>query len=248
MVRTFKATRQIALSGASLVAMLLVAGPAMAQTSHSPANEAADDIVEEVVVTGSSIRGVPPTGSNLIGVSREDIKLVGAATTPDLLASVPQLNSFNTAPRANNGGAGSFAPGLRSLPATATLPLLNGHRLVAGGANETNPDFPFVPDLAIERVEIVGDGASSIYGSDAIAGVVNFITRKRYSGVETSVRYGMAHDYHTFSASGLAGHDWGSGSVLRTATSGAPIGTIASWTSGRSAGSIPGEQAVPPRT
>lgn len=214
MVRTFKATRQIALSGASLVAMLLVAGPAMAQTSHSPANDAADDIVEEVVVTGSSIRGVPPTGSNLIGVSREDIKLVGAATTPDLLASVPQLNSFNTAPRANNGGAGSFAPGLRSLPATATLPLLNGHRLVAGGANETNPDFPFVPDLAIERVEIVGDGASSIYGSDAIAGVVNFITRKRYSGVETSVRYGMADDYHTFSASGLAGHDWGSGSVL----------------------------------
>jgi len=214
MVRTFKATRQIALSGASLVAMLLVAGPAMAQTSHSPANEAADDVVEEVVVTGSSIRGVPPTGSNLIGVSREDIKLVGAATTPDLLASVPQLNSFNTAPRANNGGAGSFAPGLRSLPATATLPLLNGHRLVAGGANETNPDFPFVPDLAIERVEIVGDGASSIYGSDAIAGVVNFITRRRYSGVETSVRYGMADDYHTFSASGLAGHDWGSGSVL----------------------------------
>lgn len=214
MVRTWKATRQIALSGASLVAMLLVAGPAMAQTSHSPANDAADDIVEEVVVTGSSIRGVPPTGSNLIGVSREDIKLVGAATTPDLLASVPQLNSFNTAPRANNGGAGSFAPGLRSLPATATLPLLNGHRLVAGGANETNPDFPFVPDLAIERVEIVGDGASSIYGSDAIAGVVNFITRKRYSGVETSVRYGMADDYHTFSASGLAGHDWGSGSVL----------------------------------
>lgn len=210
MATIWQAKRQIALSGASLIAMLLAAGPGWAQA----ADEASEATVEEVVVTGSSIRGVPPTGSNLIGVSREDIKAIGAATAPELLASVPQLNSFNTAPRANNGGAGSFAPGLRSLPASATLPLLNGHRLVAGGANETNPDFPFVPDLAIERVEIVADGASSIYGSDAIAGVVNFITRKRYSGVETSVRYGAADDYHTFSASGLAGRDWGSGSIL----------------------------------
>ncbi len=214
MARTWKATRQIALSGTSFVAMILAAGPGLAQTSNTTAASASGDIVDEVVVTGSSIRGVPPTGSNLIGVTREDIKVVGATTTPELLASVPQLNSFNTAPRANNGGAGSFAPGLRSLPATATLPLLNGHRLVAGGANETNPDFPFVPDLAIERVEIVADGASSIYGSDAIAGVVNFITRKRVSGVETSVRYGGGDNYHTFSLSGLAGKDWGSGSIL----------------------------------
>jgi len=103
---------------------------------------------------------------------------------------------------------------MRSLPATATLPLLNGHRVVAGGANETNPDFPFLPDLAIERVEIVADGASSIYGSDAIAGVVNFITRKRYSGVELSTRYGAADDYHSFSVSGLAGRGWDRGSIL----------------------------------
>lgn len=208
MLRTWRSARQAALSAASVAAVILAAGAASAQGGP------ADGTVDEVVVTGSSIRGVPPTGSNLIGVTREDIKLVGATTTPDLLATVPQLNSFNTAPRANNGGAGSFAPGLRSLPASATLPLLNGHRLVAGGANETNPDFPFVPDLAIERVEIVGDGASSIYGSDAIAGVVNFITRKRFDGFEASARYGVADDYDTFSISGLAGEDWGSGAVL----------------------------------
>ncbi|ACG78924.1 TonB-dependent receptor [Phenylobacterium zucineum HLK1] len=215
MAVTWRATKQIALTGASLVAML-AAGPALAQTSGASA--AGEATVDEIVVTGTSIRGVPPTGSNLIGVTREDIKAVGAATAPELLASVPQLNSFNTAPRAANAGAGSFAPGLRSLPASATLPLLNGHRLVAGGANETNPDFPFVPDLAIERVEIVADGASSIYGSDAIAGVVNFITRKRYSGVEMSARYGVAEDYESFSVSGLAGRDWagewGDGSIL----------------------------------
>ncbi|WP_235524835.1 TonB-dependent receptor plug domain-containing protein [Caulobacter sp. Root1455] len=220
---------RLALSGASLLALaLLASGPAWAQTADtaepskapqpkSDTDRAAQDVpdqISEIVVTGSSIRGVPPTGSNLISVSREDIRTIGANTTPDLLASVPQLNSFNTAPRAANGGAGAFAPGLRSLPASATLPLMNGHRLVAGGTNQTNPDFPFIPDLAIERVEIVADGASAIYGSDAVAGVVNFITRQHFSGVDASVRYGTADDYHTFSASGLVGRDWGRGSVV----------------------------------
>lgn len=208
---------RLALSGSSLLAMMLAAAaPAHAQETPAADNDTADQADEssEIVVTGSSIRGVPPTGSNLISVSREDIKTIGASTTAGMLATVPQLNSFNTAPRAANGGAGSFAPGLRSLPASATLPLMNGHRLVAGGTNQTNPDYPFLPDLAIERVEIVADGASAIYGSDAVAGVVNFITRKRASGLETSVRYGMADNYYTFSASGLFGKDWGSGSIV----------------------------------
>lgn len=205
------------LTGASLLTLMISsAAPAWAQAAKEGDQEdnKASSEITEIVVTGTSIRGVPPVGSNLIGVSREDIKMVGASTTAELLASVPQLNSFNTSPRANNGGAGSFAPGLRSLPASSTLPLMNGHRLVAGAANETNPDFPFLPELAIERVEIVADGASSIYGSDAVAGVVNFITRKKYKGIEASARYGMADDYHTLSLNGLVGHDWGSGSVV----------------------------------
>ncbi|WP_240320860.1 TonB-dependent receptor plug domain-containing protein [Sphingomonas crusticola] len=211
--------------------MLLSAGPAWAQassaagdgsgsTSNAPVPQsgadgsAPTDTPAEIVVTGTSIRGTPPVGSNLISVTSDTIRTIGANTTPDLLATVPQLNSFNTAPKREGGGAGAFAPGLRALPATATLPLLNGHRLVASGTNGTAPDFPLLPELAIERVEIVADGASAIYGSDAVAGVVNFITKKRANGVETSVRYGMADDYHTFSASALAGKDWGSGSIV----------------------------------
>jgi iron complex outermembrane receptor protein len=236
MIKDRKFSKRFALSGTSALAAALVAvSPAYGQTagSESPGSNQAppaatplpqsdsgqttpgtSDVGPDIVVTGSSIRGVPPTGSNLISVSRDDIKTIGANTAADLLASVPQLNSFNTAPRAENGGVGAFAPGLRSLPSSATLPLMDGHRLVAGGTNETSPDFPFLPDLAIERVEIVADGASAIYGSDAVAGVVNFITRQRYSGVDTSVRYGMADNYSTVSASILAGHDWGSGSIL----------------------------------
>ncbi len=213
------------LGTSALAAMLGAAAPAWAQSTTSSAQSAASDTPAassetqsaesgpEVVVTGSSIRGVPPTGSNLIRVARDDIKLIGAATTPDLLATVPQLNSFNTAPRTSNGGLGSFAPGLRGLPSSATLPLMNGHRLISGSTQQTNPDFPFLPEVAVERVEIVADGASAIYGSDAVAGVVNFITRNHFTGIEATARYGMADDYTTVSAAGIIGKDWGSGAV-----------------------------------
>lgn len=227
-MRTWKGKRA-ALSGTSIAAALVASVPAFAQTTDTQSDSPADGVVSqtdqradpgaaqndsEIVVTGSSIRGVPPTGSNLISVTREDIRTIGANTTADLVATVPQLNSFNTAPQRQGGGAGAFAPGLRGLPSTATLPLLNGHRLVASGVNETAPDYPLLPELALERVEIVADGASATYGSDAVAGVVNFITRQRADGVELSTRYGFADDYHTFAANALAGKAWSTGSVL----------------------------------
>ncbi|TWB24380.1 iron complex outermembrane receptor protein [Nitrospirillum amazonense] len=215
---TWKAARRVALSGTSLLTVMLFAsGPSWAQTSAAPAEAAAATSggeLEEIIVTGSRIRGVPPVGSNLISVSNDDIKTIGATTTADLLATVPQLNSFNTAPRASSAGFGTFAPGLRGLPSSATLTLMNGHRLASAAANDTGPDYPNIPSLALERVEVVPDGASSVYGSDAIAGVVNFITRQRFSGAEADVRYGMSDGYHSVSASGVIGRTWATGSFL----------------------------------
>jgi len=217
-IRTVHVTRRARLLCRSALALALLSAPVTAYAqSTDPADQPADSDAEataEIVVTGSSIRGIPPTGSGLISVTREDAKLIGASSTPELLATVPQLNSFNTAPRVSNAGLGSFAPGLRGLPAAATLPLMNGHRLISGSTQQTNPDYPFIPELAIERVEIVADGASAIYGSEAVAGVVNFITRKRINGVEALVRYGIADDYNAFSAGAAFGHDWGSGSFI----------------------------------
>ena len=208
--------RRMLCGSAILAALLGTSTAAFAQSvdTGSQPDESAAESDSEIVVTGTSIRGIPPTGSGLIGVSRDDAKLIGAASMPELLATVPQLNSFNTAPRTSNNGLGSFAPGLRGLPASATLPLMNGHRLISGSTQQTNPDYPFLPELAIERVEIVADGASAIYGSDAVAGVVNFITRKRVSGLEANVRYGFADDYHAFNAGGIFGHEWTSGSLI----------------------------------
>ncbi len=184
------------------------------QQESTPVEDVASEPETVIVVTGTSIRGVPPTGSDLITVTREDVKQIGAASTPELLATVPQLNSFNTAPRVSNGGVGSFAPGLRGLPTAATLPLMNGHRLISGSVQQTNPDYPLIPELAVERVEIVADGASAIYGSEAVAGVINFITRKRVSGLEANFRYGFADDYDALNAGGIFGQDWGTGSVV----------------------------------
>ncbi|PKQ00360.1 MAG: TonB-dependent receptor [Alphaproteobacteria bacterium HGW-Alphaproteobacteria-13] len=214
-IRTILAGSRARMLCGSAIAAAMLGAPAAAHAQD--AGQAAGDVAEfdaEIVVTGTSIRGIPPTGSGLISVSRDDAKLIGAASTPELLATIPQLNSFNTAPRTSNGGLGSFAPGMRGLPASATLPLMNGHRLISGSTQQTNPDYPFLPELAIERVEIVADGASAIYGSDAVAGVVNFITRKRVSGIEANVRYGFADDYHAFNAGGIFGHAWSSGSFV----------------------------------
>ncbi len=213
MVGPWKATRQIALSGTSLVAaMFLAAGPVFAQTPAQATDDSPEE--EEVIVTGTSIRGVPPTGSNLISVTRADIETQGGANTPDVAASIPQLSSFNTAPQTDRGGLGSFAPALRGLPASATLPLMDGHRLVGAAVQDTNPDFPLIPNLAVERIEVVADGASAIYGSDAVAGVVNFITRRRVDGVEVSGSYGVGDEYYAGHVGVLAGRDWGSGSIL----------------------------------
>lgn len=214
--RTAKLLRSSMLS---LGASTLLLGVGLATGAHAQTVEdpSADEEAEEIVVTGTSIRGVPPLGSNLISVTREDIEINGGANTPDLSASIPQLNSFNTAPQTSAGtgpGLGSFAPALRGLPANATLPLMNGHRLVSAAVQVTNPDFPLIPNLAMERIEVVADGASSIYGSDAVAGVVNFITRRDVDGVEMSASYGVGDDYYAGHIGALFGKDWGSGSIL----------------------------------
>lgn len=214
-MRDFRhSTRRAAACGASVIAMLLAATQAQAQDAASPTVEDEAVALDEIIVTGTSIRGVPPVGSNLISVSRADVERLGAANTPDILATVPQLNSFNTAPQTSGAGFGTFAPGMRGLPSNATLPLMNGHRLVAAAANDTAPDYPLIPNLAVERIEVVADGASSIYGSDAVAGVVNFITRRNVSGVEASANYGVGDGYYQGHLGVLAGQTWDRGSIL----------------------------------
>ncbi|MDO6414634.1 TonB-dependent receptor [Sphingomonas sp. BIUV-7] len=187
--------------------------PSDAATASRPAS---DEQVADIVVTGSSIRGTPPTGSNLIQLGRDDIIQTGATTTQELLATVPQLASFNTAPRPGQRSNSSLStgPDIRGIGQSATLTLVNGHRIVGVGALSSLPDPSMVPPSAIQRVEIVADGASATYGSDGVAGVVNVITRRDYDGVEGTIRSGFGSNYHLLNGNASAGKKWDGGGII----------------------------------
>ncbi len=155
-----------------------------------------DPLAQEIVVTGSHIRGMRHGASPLISIDREYIERSGFSTAGEMIEALPQ----NFA-----GGSGEdsqFAVGqsesrtfastvnLRGLGTDSTLILLNGRRMAPSGIGGAIIDISAIPVLALERVEILTDGASAIYGADAIAGVANFILRKNYQGAATKVRLG----------------------------------------------------------
>ena len=176
--------------------------------------------VEEIVVTGSSLRGVAPVGSNLVTLGRSDIENTGAQTVQQILKALPSVVGLQSAGQAAYGsfdGAGTNAPTIHGLGASAsnsTLILLNGHRMPVSGINHVLADPNIIAPLALERVEVLADGASSVYGSDAVAGVVNFITRRNVDGIEASLQTGAGDGYGTVSAGVLGGTTWSGGSLL----------------------------------
>jgi iron complex outermembrane recepter protein len=163
--------------------------------SRDPANS-----LEEVTVTGSHIRGVDQLAAPVTTISREDILRSGAANLDEYFSNLPQ--NVNTISPSSQYGAGSSslaqsnveaASGisLHGLGPDSTLVLINGKRM-AGNIDGRVVDISAIPLSAIERVEIVTGGGSAIYGSDAVAGVVNIITRRSFDGADTQAYYGGA--------------------------------------------------------
>ncbi len=179
--------------------------------------EASNEILEEVVVTGTNIRGIAPTGSAVIALGREDIENSAGVTTSAILQETPQIMNFGIteSSRSGNGGAGNITFGtsvnIRGISPFATLTLLNGHRIPPNGTTGAAPDPNVIPTIALERVEIVADGASAIYGSDAIAGVANLILRRKVDGFDVNVRYGVADNYDDRQIGAIFGTDWNAG-------------------------------------
>jgi len=212
------------LRGAALAVMTTAAcGIASAQTveqtpgAQAQADDQGDAERDVVTVTGTLIRGVAPTGTNVINVDSEAIVETGVASANDLLASIPQISNFGTAPVGSSSYANPIVrPNIRNLGASGgstTLVLMNGHRLVGAGVLQTTADPSIIPPDALRRVEVVPDGGSSIYGSDAIGGVVNFITIDRYDGVALNGRYSVGDNYQAEDLSAIIGKDWGTGSA-----------------------------------
>ncbi|MBL8271355.1 TonB-dependent receptor plug domain-containing protein [Steroidobacter sp.] len=164
--------------------------PALAQEQDSSARP-----IEEVVITGSRIRRVDEeTASPVFVMDQGTIANTGVQTMGDLMMRVPAISGAATNPQVNNGGGtGESNVELRGLGAQRTLVLLNGRRINVLGANGTTSavDINMIPINMIERVEVLKEGAGAVYGSDAIAGVVNFITKKNFDGAEVNVEYGQ---------------------------------------------------------
>ncbi|MCB2108485.1 MAG: TonB-dependent receptor [Rhodobacteraceae bacterium] len=168
--------------------------------------------LEEIVVTGSRIQRTDLVSNSPVSVvSFEEIKNVGTSNIEEFLRDLPQATA-DVGRNGNNGNDGTATVNLRNLEPERTLVLVNGKRFVpydAGGLVDLN----MIPTSLIERVEVVTGGASAVYGSDAIAGVVNFILKENFEGVEFNTQYGMSEkgDGDVFDISSTVGGNFANG-------------------------------------
>jgi iron complex outermembrane receptor protein len=191
---TFKTTRlRDAITLAIAVGSVAGTGAAFAQDT-TPATTGDTKSTQElgrVEVTGSRIRRAESeTSQPIISLNREEIQAQGLTSVGDVIQNLAANGStLNTT--FNNGGNGETRVSLRNLGSNRTLVLVNGRRWVGGTGLGGAVDLNTIPTAAVERIEVLKAGASSIYGSDAIAGVVNVILRTDYQGAELNAYLGM---------------------------------------------------------
>ena len=216
-------------AGKAFVQAVAVFVPVLALAQDDGAEEEA---IEELVVVGSQIRGADVAGSLPVSVlSMNDIDTTGATSGQELLRAIPQIGETNfnesvtTGVNAARGDVGSI--NLRGLGTGNTLVLINGRRMVLHPGTQTESFVPVVtansntlPVRALSRVEVLRDGASAIYGTDAVAGVVNYVMRDDYEGLELNARYGTESDtdYAQTVIDGAFGFDFNGGATNLTVT------------------------------
>ena len=213
---------RFAVQSSLIVLGLGISSTAWAQNAPADAakSKADESAPAEIIVTGSSLKGVAPVGSNLSTIGAAQIEQTAAQSIQQVLKSSPGVTGLQAPSQGGYGSSdnsGTNAPTIHGLGASAsnsTLVLMNGHRLPTSGANHVLADPNIIPTIALERVEVLADGASSVYGSDAVAGVINFITKKKFNGLQADVQKGFGDSYNTFSAQALFGKTWDTGSFL----------------------------------
>ena len=192
--RRLLATTMIA--GASALAF---AAPAMAQDATAP-DPAAQ--LEEIVVTGSRIpQANLVTTSPVTQVTGEDIDIAGVTRVEDLVNQLPQAFAAQNS-TVSNGASGTATVSLRNLGSSRTLVLIDGRRMGYGSPNDDAADLNQIPEQLVERVEVLTGGASAVYGSDAVAGVVNFIMKNNFEGLQIDAQYGFYQHHNDYDGVG----------------------------------------------
>jgi len=163
------------------VALLAMAAPASAQDTETA----------EIVVTGSRIpQANLITTSPVTQVTAQDITSAGVTRVEDMINQLPQAFAAQNS-TVSNGASGTATVNLRGLGSVRTLVLIDGRRMPYGSPSETAADINQIPGGLVDRVEVLTGGASAVYGSDALAGVVNFIMKKDFEGIRVDAQYGM---------------------------------------------------------
>lgn len=185
-----KSIRSVLVAGVG--SAFLVGAPAMAQDQNdTDKQEEKAEKIERIVTTGSRIsRPELSQAAPIVTLNSEDIERFGSPDLGQMLAELPAVGASNTliGNRTSNGSAGVSSANLRNLGSSRTLILIDGKRHVAGSPGSAAVDLSTIPANMIERVEIMTGGASAVYGSDAVSGVVNVILKKDFEGLEFNAR------------------------------------------------------------
>jgi outer membrane receptor protein involved in Fe transport len=195
-----------------LLAGSLLSGVLAIAAAPSAAFAQEGNQVEELVVTGSRIaRPNLEQPTPITTITQQSIQNAGTASLGDVLAQLPALSGYGTV-RANSDSGGEVGglsfPDLRSLGTERTLTLVNGQRHVGGDAGNTAVDLGSIPTALVERVDVITGGASAIYGSDAVTGVINIILKDNFEGYEFNIQGGtpLNGNYgQNYSVSGTGG-------------------------------------------
>lgn len=198
-----RSVRLMFTSGAVVAGLAMLAQPAMAQQSDAP--------IQRVEITGSAIKRIDGETSVPVTVLKmDDLKKQGITTIEQVMSNLSaSQSSQGTSQVVGLGTGGASFADLRGIGANKTLVLLNGRRLANNALDSSAPDLNMIPFAALERVEVLRDGASSLYGSDAVGGVINFITRKDFQGGIVSVGADMPEQSGGFSNSANIGFGYG---------------------------------------
>ncbi|HLZ78585.1 MAG TPA: TonB-dependent receptor [Sphingomonas sp.] len=212
------------LAGSGLHAELIAGAYVLRPDGKGGAAKAPVVASMDIVVTGSRIHGSGPIGSPLTVIDRKTIEDSGRATVADYVQTLPQNfgggpNEGLTGTTARNGANSNVNYGasinLRGLGTASTLVLFDGNRPALGGAYGAFTDISLIPSVAIERIEILTDGASAIYGTDAVAGVVNVRFRDHFKGFETHLYSGTADGaFGQLQLAQAAGTRWSGGGIM----------------------------------
>src|SRR5881275_3497994 len=174
---------------------LLFVGNAFAQLAAPAAPAAAEATAERVIVTGSNIPTAEETGPNPVDTYRpQDIEKLGIRNAQDLQTFIPQEAGGTVNTNISNGGDGTVQFNLRGILAKETLVLIDGKRValpsLGGAGSFAGVDINLIPFVMVDHIDILKDGASAVYGADAVAGVVNFFLVHKFRGLEIGGTYG----------------------------------------------------------